>query len=295
MSLTGDIGGVVSGILNKGGVKSPDLTKLFETIKSAGANQRELIKALPAELKPLYEQFAASNAKAGENLTAGTNAIGETLKRETEANYGPEATRAALDAVKGDIYAELPGQQDAIREALASSGGFDRGTAGKQLAAPVLQAASKYASAAANITADQLRVKQQATQEAINIVASMDTQALQANFGMSKEQAIQILNGNRSDLKDQLTELINQSNNETNQMLGVQSDVAMNEYRKNVAGKAQKDAFNNSLVNLGVDAVDTGVAAANPGFLAALNSPLSQAPTNYNPNIAPNQAAVLGY
>ena len=290
MSLTGDVAGVVSGLLTKGGAGKPDLSKLFETIKNAGANQRSMIDALPAQLKPLFDQYVAQNKGAGDALTMGTSALGDTLKKETEANYGPEATRAALDAVKGDIYAELPGQQAAIREALAANGGFDRGTASKQLAAPVLQAAAKYASAAANITADQLKAKQAATQQAMTTITSMNDQALQSVFGMSKEQALQILNGNRQDLKDQLTQLINQSNNETNQMLGVQGDESMNTFRQGVANKAQDDALTNGIVKLGADAV-----AGAPGFLSGLDINSTAAPANYNPNMAPNQAAVLGY
>jgi hypothetical protein len=291
MALPGSAAGVVSGILNKGSAPKPDLTQLFATIKSAGANQRDLINALPAELKPLYEQYAATNQKAGETLTAGTNAIGDTLMQKTAANFSPDATRAALDAAKGEIYAELPGQQDAIRQALAATGGFDRGTASKQLAAPVLQAASQFATKAAGITADQLKAKQQATQQAITTIASMDSQTLQSVFGMSKEQATAILNGNRQDLKDQLTDLVNQSKNETSQLLGVQSDVAMNDYRAKVADDAQSKALTNGIVNLGAD-------LASGGFMSGLdiNSAAgSAAPAAYNPNMAPNQAARLGY
>lgn len=295
MSLIDSAAGVVAGLINgKRGIPTPDLTALFKTIKEAGSKQRELINALPEQLKPLYEQYVSSNQATGDALKTGTSEIGDQLKKQTEANYGPEATRAALDAVKGDIYAELPGQQDAIRQALAATGGFDRGTAGKQLSAPILQAAQKYASAAANITADQLKAKQTATQQAINTIANMDSQALQSVFGMSKEQASQILTGNRQDLKDQLTDLINQSNNETGQMLSVQGAQVNNDYQKKVAETARKDAQTNAWVNLGADAVSSAASAA-PGFLAALNSPLSQAPANYNPNIAPNQYASIGY
>ena len=270
MSLTGSAAGVVSGIINGGrSIPKPDLDKLFATIAAAGANQRNLINALPDSLKPLYEEYKASTNKASTDMKEGTSAIGDTLLKKTEANFGPEATRAALDAVKGEIYGELPGQQNAIRQTLAATGGFDRGSAGKALAAPVLQAAQKFATSAAAITAEQLKAKQQATQQALQTVTSMDSAALQAAFGMSKEQAQQILSGNRQDLKDQLTDLINQSNTETNQVLGVQGDAAMNEYRRQVAGNAKKDALTNGLVGLGADALSGGGA----GFLSAINSP----------------------
>lgn len=289
MALGSDIAGVVSGLLNSGGNGSPDLSKLFATIRASGEQERDLIKALPGDLQKQYADYKAANAGAAADLTTGTDAITDRLRKETEANYGPEATRAALDAVKGDIYADLPGQQDAIRQALAATGGFDRGTAGKQLAAPVLQAASKYASAAANITADQLKAKQTATQQAINTVASMDANTLSETFGLSKDQAMQILQGNRQDLKDQLTSLVNQSRNETSQIIGLQGDQAMNQYREGVADKAQRDALTNGFVNVGADII----SGAGSGFMSGLD--INSPGANYSPNVAPNQYASLGY
>lgn len=294
MSLTGDVAGVVSGIINNGqSIPTPNLTQLFQTIQSAGANQKSMIDQLPAELKPLYDQYIASTTQAGQSLQTGTNAVGQGLMSGTQANYSPDVAKAAEDAAKTAIYADLPGQQDAIREALAASGGFDRGTASKQLAAPVIQAGAKYAQSVENITAQQLQAKQQATQQAMNTIASMNDQALQSVFGMTKEQATQILTGNRQDLKDQLTALVNQSNTETNQTLGVEGANAMNQYGQQVAQNAQSTALTNGIVKLGAD-----TASAAPGFLSGLdiNSPNgSAAPANYNPPMAPNQAAILGY
>lgn len=267
MGLASSIGGVVSGILNKGGVEAPDLTALFNTIKNAGVNQRQMIDALPAEIKPLYDQYIASNAEAGNALQTGTEGVTSALEAKTAANYSPEVAKAAEDAAKTAIYANLPGQQNAIRQALASSGGFDRGTASKQLAAPVLAAGQAVSQNIANVEAQQLQAKQTATQQAINTVANLDEATLNSLFGMSREQATAILNGNRQDLKDQLTSLVNQSTTETNQTLGVQGADITNKYNQAVAEKAQSDARHNALVNLGVDVASS---AASPGFLSAL-------------------------
>lgn len=276
MGLTDAIGGVVSGILNKGGVSAPDLSAIFNTIQNAGANQRQLINALPAELRPLYDQYVASNTATGQALQTGTTGIGNTLEANTAANYGPEVAKAAEDAAKTAIYANLPGQQNAIRQALASSGGFDRGTASKQLAAPVLQAGQAVAQNVANVEAQQLQAKQSATQNAINTVARMNEDVLNSLFGMSKEQATAILQGNRQDLKDQLTALVNQSQGEAAQIAGAQGADITNKYNQAVAEKAQKDALNNAWVNLG-----TNVASSVPGFLSGMGVPGS---TGFDPS-----------
>lgn len=277
MSLGSSIAGVVSGALNKGGVSAPDLSKLFATINSAGENQRELIAGLTPELQKQYAEYKAANDTTGQALQSGMQTNENRLLTQTQANFDPAIAQAAEDAAKTKIYAAVPGQQDAVREALAATGGFDRGTAAKQLAAPVLQAAQATSQNVLNTEAQQLQAKQQATQAAITRISSLDEQTLTSLFGMNKQQATEILTGNRQDLKDQLTHLINQSVNQTNQTLGVQGAQIQNDYNVDVAKKAQQDAFNNSIVNLGVDA---GTAAVSPGFLSGMNETSGYA----NPN-----------
>ncbi len=279
MGFADAVGGVLSGVLDKGPVSAPDLSGLFKTIDSAGVNQRDLINSLSPELQQQYAAYKAANAGAGTQLQTGTQALTGALQTQTAANYDPNApaVRAAEDAAKTSIYANLPGQQAAIREALAASGGFDRGTAAKQLAAPVLQAGQQFSQQVANITSGQLQQKQAATQKALETVTSMNDQVLQSLFGMSQQQALQILNGNRQDLKDQLTSLVNQSVNQANQKLGVQGADITNKYNQAVAENAKANAETNAWINLGVQG-----AQAAPGFLAGLGA----GPTTgtFNPN-----------
>lgn len=289
MAIADGVAGVVSGALNSGGVAAPDLSSLFSTIANAGENQRELIGQLTPELQAQYAQYVAANNQTGQALTTGTQAATSALTAGTNANFDPAVAQAAEDAAKTKIYAAVPGQQDAVREALAATGGFDRGTAAKQLAAPVLQAGQATAQNVLSTEAQQLQAKQQATQQALTTIASMDDTTLMAQFGMSKEQAAQILNGNRQDLKDQLTQLINQSNTQTGQTVSLQQQQIQDQYTQQVAQKAQQDAMNGAIVGLGAD-VATGGAAAAPGFLSGLSTTSG----SYNPNAYTDESQLPG-
>lgn len=295
MGLIDSAGGVLKGILSGGAVSAPDLSQLFQIIDSAGDNQRNLINQLPVDLQKQYADYKAANATAGTTLQGTTNALTQGLQTGTEANFDPNApaVKAAEDAAKTAIYANVPGQQNAIRQALAATGGFDRGTASKQLAAPVLQAGQQFGQAVLNTTASQLQQKQAATQKALETVTSMGEDTAQKLFGMSTAQATAILQGNRQDLKDQLTSLINQSINQTNQTLGVTGTNIQNQYNQAVADKAQRDATTGAWIDLGTNAVSAGA----PGFLSALSaSPSMSAPANYAPGGSYNQTvAGLGY
>lgn len=258
------VAGVVSNLLKKH-ANAPDMSAMFREIDQAGENQRQIINALPAELKKQYDEYKSSNVATIGALQTGTTALGDKLKAETSALYGPNApaVQAAIDASKTAIYAELPGQQAAIRQALAATGGFDRGTAGKQLAAPVLQAGQQYGQQVANITAQQLQQKQRAEQDAINTINSMDENTLRAVFGMNKDQALQLMTSNRQDLKDQMTDLVNQSANQTNQKLGAMGANITNQYAQKVREAAQANDLTNAWVNLGSNVVGTAVSGWN--------------------------------
>lgn len=279
MALTDSIGAVVGGLLGKGPVSAPDLSALFQTIDQAGEQQKDWINALPADLQKQYADYKASNSATADALKTSIAGNNANLMTQTQANFDPNApaVKAAEDAAKTAIYANVPGQQAAIRQALASTGGFGRGTAAKQLAAPVLAAGTNLNTAIAGITTQQLQQKQTATQKAIETINSVDDQTANTLFGMSKDQALQILQGNRQDLKDQLSSLVNQSINQTNQKLGVEGANITNQYNQKVAQNAKDNAQLNGWVNLGTDLV-----AGAPGFLQGLNSGTTTG--SYNPN-----------
>src|SRR4029077_19544304 len=169
--------------------------------------------------------------------------------------YGPEspAAQAANIANRQQIYSTVPGTQNAIRNALAATGGLERGNAGIALAQPYINAAQQYGQAAAGTTATQTAAAQGATQQALQTVNTMDTNMLQQLFGMSKEQATQILQTGNQALKDQLAQLINQSQGETNQTLGVQGIQAQNAYQNALQQQANQGAVWNGLGNLAVE------------------------------------------
>lgn len=260
MGFGSSLGSVAGGLINAGRkLPSIDLSALFDTIRKSGAYQKELINNLPASLKPLYDQYQTSLGEAGTTLQNTTNEIGQNLLDRTKAVYDPNgaAAQATLAALKMQDYSTLPGTLTNLRAQLAATGGLARGGAGKALTSAVLAPAAQYAQQAANTTAQQLNLGQNATIQAINKVASMDDATANSLFGMSKEQASQILQYGRQDLRDQLTQLINQSVQESNQMLGVQGIQAQNAYQNALTRNQQQAAITNGLVDLGINGVSS--------------------------------------
>jgi len=288
-AVIGGAGGVLAGLLNGDRKQpTPDLAALFQTIAASGANERQLINQLPVDLQPLYANYKASLGTAGQTFQGANAQIGQTLEDKTAALYGPNspAVQATLAALKQQDYSTLPGTLNTLKANLAATGGLSRGGAGKAITQAVLAPAAQYSQQAATVTGAQLTAEQQAKQAAINKVAALDETTAQTMLGMSKEQAMQILQYGRQDLQQQLTQLINQSNNQTTQTLNAEGIQTNAGYQNAVANNANQAAVVNGLVNTGV-AGGTGIvnALANtPSNDVGFNPNVNSTPTGANAN-----------
>jgi hypothetical protein len=262
------LGSVISGLINSGrSLPTIDVAALFDSIAKAGTDQRRMINELPAELQPLYAQYQASLGKAGTTLQDTTKQIGQDLLTQTKANYDPNsaAVQATLAALKQQDYSTLPGTLNSLKANLAATGGLSTGGAGRALTSAILAPAAQYSQQAANTQAQQLNMQQQNVQQALNKIASLDDATAQQLFGMSTAEAANILQYGRSDLQGQLSQLINQSVNETNQTLSVQGIQANNAYQNAVTRNAQQNALTNDIVGTGVGAIQSGLTSGITG------------------------------
>ena len=267
-SLIGGIGGALGGLINSGrDLPTVDIGQLLNTINSAGQYQQGLINSLPANLQALIAPYVTSMNQAGQTLQTNVGNSGQDYLNKVSALYGPNspAAQAAMAAFKQNAYATLPGTLNATKANLAATGGLGRGAASKAIAQAIQAPATAVSQNAANVTASQLSQQQQATQQALASINSMNDQVFQAQFGMSKDMATNILQTGRQDMKDQLAQLINQSNNQTNQLLGVEGIAANNGYQNAVTRNDQLANNTSNLINLGLQGVGAGYGALASG------------------------------
>lgn len=253
-------GSVISGLINSGrSLPTVDMGAILNTIQQNRQTNTSLINELPESLKPLYEQYAASLQGAGNQLRTDTNNIGQNLLDQTTALYDPNsaAVQATLAALKQQDYSTLPGTLNALRSQLAATGGLARGGASRAITEAVLAPAAQYSQQAANTQANQLNLQQTNVQAALNKIAQMDDQTSQNIFGMSKEQAANILQFGRQDLQNQLADLINTNNSAAAATEGAYGVSANNAYQNAVTRNAQQEAIVNGLVNTGANVADS--------------------------------------
>lgn len=249
------LGSIVSGLISSGRkLPTIDLRSIFATIEQSGAERKGLINNLPAELQKEYAKYRSSLAASGSDLESRTKDIGQTLLTNTQGLYGPDspAVQATLNALKTQTYSTLPGTLDELRANLAATGGLGRGGASKAITQAVLQPASTFAQQSQDVMANQLQTQQQAVQSAYNKIAQLDDATAQNLFGMTTTEAANILQFGRSDLQQQLTDLINNIDVTTNQKLGAQGIQANQAYQNAVTRNAQQNALTNDIVNTGI-------------------------------------------
>lgn len=266
-AVIGGAGGILAGLINGDrNQATPDLAALFGTIAASGQNERQLINSLPDNLKPLYDQYKASLGQAGDTLAAQNNTIGQTLTDKTTALYDPNGAnvQATLAALKQQDYSTLPGTLTNLKAQLAATGGLSRGGAGKAITQAVLAPAAQYSQQAATVQGQQLNSQQAAVQSAINKVAALDESTAQTLFGMTKDEATNILQNGRQDLQSQLAQLINQSRTETGQNLALQGIASNAAYQNDVAQNTNQAAITNGLINTGGNIVNALAAPSTP-------------------------------
>lgn len=284
-AVIGGATGVISGLLNSGSGPSIDVAALYNTIQNAGAYQQQIINALPAQIQQNLATYAQTQGAAGQKFAQQMQEQGAKYLQQTQALYGPNsaAGQAQKTANTQAIYSTVPGTQNAVRNALAATGGLQRGNAGVALAQPYITAAAQNSQANANVNAQQTTAGQGATQQALNTVNSMDAATFQQLFGMSQEQAKQILTTGNVTLQNQLTQLLNQSQTQTNQELAVNGIQSNAGYQNDVAKNAANAGIVNGLVNTGAQ-----------GIYAAMSQPgsSSSGDQSFNPETmsSPNYA-----
>jgi len=285
-----NLGAVIAGLINNGqSLPTVDIQNLLNTIQQNQQGNNQIINQLPANMQALYSQYAGALGGAGNTLQNTTQGIGQNLLSSTQNLYGPNnpAVQATLAALKQNDYSTLPGTLTNLKANLAATGGLNRGGAANAITKATLAPATQFSGQAGTVQGQQLQAQQQNVQQALNKIASLDDQTAQSLFGMSKEQATQILTGGRQDLQMQLSDLINSNNLATSQTLGAQGLADQNAYQNAVTRNSQQAAVVNGLTNLGVDAFAGGFGGGGASSGAMTFNPLTMStPTGDNANPA---------
>lgn len=286
------LGSVLAGLIGSGqGENTIDMASLMSTIQGAGQYQQQIINQLPANVQAQLAEYMKNSNAGGAALQSNVTQQGTDYKQQMGQIYGPnsDAANAQKSANTTAAYASVPGTQDAIRNALAATGGLSRGNAGVALAQPYIAAAQQAGQANMGVNATQTSQAQNAQASALTTVNSMDSAMFQQMFGMSQQQAQQILTSGNQALQTQLADLINSSNTMMSATTGVQGIQAQNGYQNALQQTGNQNAIYNGLGDVALN----GAPALSSGAIAAGLSPDTTS-SNYQMNMYQNTPAGVG-
>src|SRR3990172_6323721 len=121
-------GTALGGLLGKRKKPKPvDVTPLISTIKQGAERQRQMTTALRPSLQPFTEQFRTGTGQAVG--TAGTERGARTAQyiQDVERTFSPETEAKLASTLSHRVLEQQPALAQQQREALAASGGLQRG------------------------------------------------------------------------------------------------------------------------------------------------------------------------
>lgn len=256
--------GLAGSIFGKKKKASVDLTPYKQQIGKGATQQRDLVNQQFESLKPLTEQYGQQRAdlsgqieprfeQIGKDLMTGYGQVGDAEQQAIQAALARQQTIGARN---------LPLQQQAIREGLASAGQLRTGGAARALQAPVTQFQQQQADMRSGMESEGLARQAGRLERGTEAQANLAKEAFSTKLGMDKETMDSLLSMNRTDLIEQAAALRGISKEETQSMLsllGIQTNVDL---ANQAAANQRQQAIWSGLAGLGGSLMGMGGGAS---------------------------------
>lgn len=249
-------GGLAGSIFGRKRVPRFDPSGINRLIKQGGQEQRESIARLRPETTRQLNQFTTGIDTAQTEANTARNAERERYLSETDP-ITSRLLQSQTDQLKRTTFGAIPEAQQAVREALAASGGLQRGVSAESLAQVPLQVAQQFGEGAASLQQESLRERQ-------NVLANLhseESQAIAQNLGIDRDTYQTVLNTGNQALINELNALIEESKGRTEGLVNAEAARQTGNIAAGSADAANRQAIFQSLTQLG-------------GTVAGLGSPV---------------------
>lgn len=252
-SAIGGIGGVLGSLFANNNVAMPDTSNLQSIINNAAAQQQGIVSQLPSQTAALGTTLGNSISQAENTATQNTGSAANNFLTQLGQTTDLEGQNLT-QALNQQVYGALPAQQRQIMENATATGGTQRGAVGSSLN----QAGQ---TAASNVASDEAAISEQALQSkaaGLTVVENATNQNIQNQLGISKDEALQIYQSGNQDAIAMMNQLLNISQNQEKEQVGLGEEEMNAEMAEGNAGIAGQNQLLNSLIGAGTS---TGVAA----------------------------------
>ena len=247
-------GGLAGSIFGRKKRPSFDVTRINQLIEQGGEEQRRAIGTLRPETDKQLGQFRTDTEAAQARATGAQEASRNRLLQDLDP-VTSRLLQSQTDQLKRTTFGQIPEAQRAVREALAASGGLDRGVAAEELARVPIEAARQFGEGAASLQQESLRT----TQDALQNLQSQESQLIAKNLGIDQDTYNTILSTGNQALINELNALIDESKRRTEGLIGAEQFRQSGNVAAAAADNADRQALFSSLTNLGGQLIGGGL------------------------------------
>lgn len=251
-------GGLAGSIFGRKQLPQFDTTTINNLVNQGAQNERGYAQQLVPGVNKNLGAFQTGVQGAENTATAAQNAAGQAYTSELDP-ITSRILNAQKDTLKQNLFGAVPEAENAAREALAAGGGLQRGVAAETLAKIPIQAAQQYGQGVQGLNTQSLQAKQQAQGQ----LFTEESAQIAEKLGIDRDTYQQILNTGDSALQTQLSNLIESSRNQTNQLVNAEVARQTGNFAAGSQNAANQNAIFNSLANLGGTALGYSLSPYN--------------------------------
>lgn len=266
-------GGLVGSIFGKKKAPTYDVARINELTNQGGQEQRNVIGQIRPETQKLLDTFKTSATGAQDKATSARAAERDRYLAETDP-VTSHLLQAQTDQLKRTTFGAIPEAQQATREALAASGGLNRGVSAESLAQVPLQAAQQFSEGAAGLQQESLKNRQQVLAN----LHSAESASIAQNLGIDQDTYNTILNTGDAALMNELNGLIEESKRRTEGLVGAEQFRQTGNVAAASAENANQQAIYQSLAGVGGNLMGAGTGGL-PAGAGGLPAGVQDVPT----------------
>lgn len=223
------------------------------------------------------DDYAAGSKAANQTLRTDVDAAKASADEQNRAsaqeylsNFDPITSRlvqSRTDALKQQLFGQIPELVQAGREAGAAGGGLDRGTTQANLSRIPMEQARQFNTGATDIANTAL----QGQLDARSKVYDNQNQLILSKLGIDNQTAEAILNSGNQALVNELNALIDNSRNSIGLQISADSAAQGSAAGAAINDNANRQAIFNGLTSVGGTLMGAGVSGAAPIAAVANN------------------------
>lgn len=254
-------GSAIAGAFGKRKKPKPvDVTPLLQTIQQGAQRQRQGVATIRPGLQPFTQGLQTGTEQALKSAQEAGRTSSARYLEDIGRTFDQTGDRFA-NTLSQRVLEQQPALNQQTREALAASGGLQRGAASRALVDVNRGLATDLARGQTDLALQQAQEKQNAIRSATEKVFNLDQDFVKTKLGVDRDTLATVFQTGREDLIREALQLLGIDESESAQKLDVQKFGLNQVLARDVAGAQGQNDLLNTLLQGGLQGLSTYFAS----------------------------------